>query len=87
MIWTSAILLTLVASMGDLAVPMPLPKSVAVLMIEGTPGVWPVPWRIMRQFHLHSGQTVSVETARLIAQELGAEYDAEDIEKLERLDR
>jgi hypothetical protein len=55
------------------------------LRIEGEPGEFLIPISVAKEFGLKPGQTVSIETARMIAEEMGARYTPEIIEKLEKL--
>lgn len=53
-----------------------------VLRIEGEKREYLVPIRVMKEFGFKAGQTVSPETARLIAIEMGADYPPDILEKL-----
>lgn len=53
--------------------------------IEGENGFLLIPINVAREWGLRPGVTISVETARLIAEDMGAEYPSDIIEKLEKL--
>jgi hypothetical protein len=56
-----------------------------LLRIEGEKQTYLVPIAAMKKMGFKAGVTVSPETARLLAVELGAKYPPEILEKLEKL--
>ena len=55
--------------------------------LEGEPGYLLLSIPIAKQFGLTPGQTISIEMARLIVEEMGGEYPDDIRENLERLDK
>lgn len=53
--------------------------------VEGERGDWLVPAELMQEYGLHAGQTVSIETARRMAIDLGADYPRDILNRLEKL--
>ena len=68
----------------------PLPRRVKrptrwKVRIEGENGFLLIPIPVAQEWGLRPGVTISVETARLIAEDMGADYPPDIIEKLEKL--
>lgn len=56
-----------------------------VLRIEGDKQEYLVPVEVCQEYGLRAGQTISLETARRIAIDMGGQYTSEDLRKLEEL--
>lgn len=56
-----------------------------ILRIEGEKQEYLLPIEVMQEWGLHAGQTVSQETARRIAIDMGAEYPTEILRRLEEM--
>ena len=70
--------------------PKPLPQIPGqrvqmYVNVEGMKGRFYLTPRLMKKYHLRSGVTISIEVARIIAVELGADYPPDILEKLERI--
>jgi hypothetical protein len=91
--WIRVILAALMAAVPAMAAlpedvfAPPTKKQMWIVRIEGEKGAYLIPRPIMRLWELKNGTVISLDTARLIARDMGARYTPEMLKTLERIDR
>lgn len=65
----------------------PKPPTMWVVRVECMKGDFLIPIPLAKDYGLRPGAWVSIETARLLARELGADYPQDILDALERLEK